>query len=238
MVRKNLWSVVKIKLPKDPKQNISPTYLDERAVGASQGNPLNILPTLSVAKTFFWESLDVQFGSLRPKPAMDNATFISDVTIPDGTVLSPGRTFGKTWRLKNTGTTTWSSGYQLAFVGGDQLPRIPRTAAICACRERFHGYRKTNPNTEDPQMQFVWGRRLMMVHLLHIAHFEDASILIQVPHPDDAFVAFGHYLCALAAPPLIRKDPEVKSHQPGIGSMNNLRIKGCWVSTPMHIVVY
>jgi hypothetical protein len=47
-------------------------------------------------------------------------TFVSDVTIPDETVISPGQSFIKTWRLRNSGSTTWS-GYNLAFVDGEQM---------------------------------------------------------------------------------------------------------------------
>ena len=48
------------------------------------------------------------------------ATFVSDVTIPDETVISPGRSFTKTWRITNSGSTTWS-GYNLGFVDGIQM---------------------------------------------------------------------------------------------------------------------
>ena len=34
----------------------------------------------------------------------DKAQFIADVTVRDGTIMSPGQTFTKTWRLKNVGT--------------------------------------------------------------------------------------------------------------------------------------
>ena len=49
------------------------------------------------------------------------AAFISDVTIPDGTVLGPGDNFTKTWRLRNTGSCTWNSSYQLIFDEGDSM---------------------------------------------------------------------------------------------------------------------
>ncbi|HSB03354.1 MAG TPA: NBR1-Ig-like domain-containing protein [Anaerolineales bacterium] len=49
------------------------------------------------------------------------AAFVSDVTVPDGSTFSPGAAFVKTWRLKNTGTCTWTSAYSLAFVSGDPL---------------------------------------------------------------------------------------------------------------------
>ena len=51
----------------------------------------------------------------------DWASFIKDVTIPDGTKLSLGETFTKTWRLQNRGTCTWTPDYMLVFVSGDQM---------------------------------------------------------------------------------------------------------------------
>ena len=32
------------------------------------------------------------------------AEYVADVTIPDGTIVSPGATFWKTWSVKNTGS--------------------------------------------------------------------------------------------------------------------------------------
>jgi len=51
----------------------------------------------------------------------DRAQFISDVTVPDGTVFAPNAPFTKTWRLKNVGTCTWTTAYSLVFVSGDRL---------------------------------------------------------------------------------------------------------------------
>jgi len=51
----------------------------------------------------------------------DVAGFISDVTIPDGTEIEAGTTFTKTWELRNDGTCTWTSGYDLVFYSGDQM---------------------------------------------------------------------------------------------------------------------
>ncbi len=56
-----------------------------------------------------------------PTPICDQAQFIEDVTVPDGTVFQPGATFTKTWRLKNIGVCTWTSGYQLIFDNGDSM---------------------------------------------------------------------------------------------------------------------
>jgi len=56
-----------------------------------------------------------------PPSACDKAQFVSDVNVPDGTVMSPGATFTKTWRLKNVGTCAWSTSYQLVFFSGEQM---------------------------------------------------------------------------------------------------------------------
>ncbi|MFN8487765.1 MAG: NBR1-Ig-like domain-containing protein [Caldilineaceae bacterium] len=51
----------------------------------------------------------------------DNAQYVKDVTIPDGTLLPASKVFHKTWRLRNNGQTTWGTGYQLVFVEGERL---------------------------------------------------------------------------------------------------------------------
>ncbi len=51
----------------------------------------------------------------------DNSVFLSDVTIPDNTVMSPGQSFTKTWAIQNTGTCTWSTSYQWKFASGDGM---------------------------------------------------------------------------------------------------------------------
>lgn len=49
------------------------------------------------------------------------STFISDVTVPDGTVIAPGASFVKTWAIQNSGTCTWGGGYTVALVGGESF---------------------------------------------------------------------------------------------------------------------
>jgi hypothetical protein len=50
----------------------------------------------------------------------DQAAFVKDVNIPDGSQIAPGGAFTKTWRLRNAGVCTWS-GYTLVFDSGDQM---------------------------------------------------------------------------------------------------------------------
>ncbi|MDE3089184.1 MAG: LysM peptidoglycan-binding domain-containing protein [Chloroflexota bacterium] len=48
------------------------------------------------------------------------ATFVSDITLSDGFSVSPGQLLTKTWRVRNSGTSTWD-GYKLIFLQGDQM---------------------------------------------------------------------------------------------------------------------
>ena len=59
----------------------------------------------------------------------NRATFVKDVTIPDNTSMAAGATFTKTWRLKNSGSCSWDSGYILLFDSGEQM-NAPATATI------------------------------------------------------------------------------------------------------------
>lgn len=49
------------------------------------------------------------------------ATNIGDMTIPDGSVLSPGERFKKTWQITNGGTGAWEPDFRVVFYGGDQM---------------------------------------------------------------------------------------------------------------------
>jgi len=51
----------------------------------------------------------------------DRVTFVEDINIPDGTDFSPGESFKKTWRLRNSGSCTWTSGYSLVFDSGNAM---------------------------------------------------------------------------------------------------------------------
>jgi hypothetical protein len=51
----------------------------------------------------------------------DRATFVTDVTYADGTAVDAGDTFTKTWRLKNSGTCSWTTSYAVVFTGGESM---------------------------------------------------------------------------------------------------------------------
>ncbi|MDP2964483.1 MAG: NBR1-Ig-like domain-containing protein [Pelolinea sp.] len=62
-----------------------------------------------------------------PFASPDNATWIADVTVPDDkddkvvTVFWKNETFTKTWKIENTGTTTWDTTYKLVYLDGPVL---------------------------------------------------------------------------------------------------------------------
>jgi len=49
------------------------------------------------------------------------ASFVRDVTVPDGTQFDNGEEFVKTWELRNSGTCDWPEETVLAFVSGSQM---------------------------------------------------------------------------------------------------------------------
>jgi hypothetical protein len=56
-----------------------------------------------------------------PAVPCNQAQFVKDVTISDGSIFSPGSNLTKTWRLKNTGACTWTTSYEMVFIGGSQM---------------------------------------------------------------------------------------------------------------------
>lgn len=58
--------------------------------------PVKVAPQVQVAPTEKYEM-----------------TFLTDVTVPDGSEMPAGETFNKVWRLSNSGTTTWPLGCSL-----------------------------------------------------------------------------------------------------------------------------
>lgn len=76
----------------------------------------------------------VPTSSPSPTASCSNrATFVQDVTIPDDTNLPAGDSFEKTWRLRNTGTCTWTTDYDVVFESGNIMsgpPSAPLAGAV------------------------------------------------------------------------------------------------------------
>ena len=60
-----------------------------------------------------------------PAGCFDGMAFVADIKIPDGSVMQPGQDFDKVWRIRNTGTCNWDTGYKLVFVQGSQMDGVP-----------------------------------------------------------------------------------------------------------------
>lgn len=58
--------------------------------------------------------------SLTP-PCIDNLQFLRDLSIPDGTMVTPKQLLDKRWEVQNTGTCNWDYRYQLKLIDGLDL---------------------------------------------------------------------------------------------------------------------
>jgi hypothetical protein len=67
----------------------------------------------------------------------DDAVWVADVTVPDGTEMTPGQDFVKTWMIKNTGSCTWGTGYTLIHGYDETLEGVaePLTNAVAPGEE-------------------------------------------------------------------------------------------------------
>lgn len=60
-------------------------------------------------------------GGSSSQTACYGLTFVSDVTIPDNTQMTPGQTFTKTWKVLNSGSCAWDAGFKFSFTTGNAL---------------------------------------------------------------------------------------------------------------------
>lgn len=69
-----------------------------------QKTPLPTIPLPTVTST--------------PVDCVSNLTFLSDLTVFDGTSIPYGATIDKQWLAQNSGTCDWNAGYRLRYIGG------------------------------------------------------------------------------------------------------------------------
>jgi len=62
-------------------------------------------------------------GALCDSMSFDPATV--DVTIPDGTKMTAGQEFVKTWKITNNGACAWGDGYGLIYAYGERMDGQP-----------------------------------------------------------------------------------------------------------------
>jgi hypothetical protein len=59
---------------------------------------------------------------------MNGLTFISDLTIDDDTVVTPGSSLDKQWLVQNSGTCNWDGRYRLRLINDVALGALPEQA--------------------------------------------------------------------------------------------------------------
>jgi hypothetical protein len=77
---------------------------------------MTLAPTTSLA-------VPTNTSAAAPSSACDQASPGNpiDVTVQDNTVMSPGESFTKVWRLVNSGTCTWTREYRLVLFSGEAM---------------------------------------------------------------------------------------------------------------------
>ena len=69
-----------------------------------------------------------------PEPACTNALwFFQDLSLPDGTQVSPGERLDKRWLVQNAGTCNWDQRYQIRLEAGPNMG-VPAVQALFPAR--------------------------------------------------------------------------------------------------------
>jgi hypothetical protein len=122
------------------------------ATGALTATPLaTLLPTNTTVPT------NDPFVATPTEITCDDAIFVSDVTYFDGTEVTPGQDFVKTWKIKNTGSCTWGTGYSIIFAYGEKMSGVaePLTGAVAPNEEVEVSVRFKAPDNTG-QYSSVW----------------------------------------------------------------------------------
>lgn len=86
-----------------------------------------VVPTLTPAAT--------SSGAARPTPTppcRDNLVFLEDLSIPDGTVVTPREVLDKRWEVENSGSCNWDRNYSLQLIAGQEMGAGERQALFPA----------------------------------------------------------------------------------------------------------
>lgn len=114
------------------ESTLNATALNETAVSLATVDAAvtqTLIPTHTLAPASTWTAVPTidrtrpPSQSATPDLPCDQAAagHPIDVTIPDGTVMTPGESFSKTWRLENAGTCTWTRQYAVVYFSGNSL---------------------------------------------------------------------------------------------------------------------
>jgi len=63
----------------------------------------------------------ISTATVNAADCINNLTYISDLTVPDGNSVAYGASIDKQWLVQNSGTCSWNAEYRLRHVGGAVL---------------------------------------------------------------------------------------------------------------------
>jgi hypothetical protein len=89
----------------------SPTVRLTQTSSTPQPSPMTTVTPGGITQTSIPEVLCDQAAAGNP----------IDITIPDDSLISPGQSFIKTWKLVNSGSCTWTTSYSTNFFYGDRM---------------------------------------------------------------------------------------------------------------------
>ncbi len=96
--------------------------------------PIPPTPTETATQVFTTDPTQAALGT--PAALCDNYAYVADVTIPDGTTMTPGQEFVKTWKIKNTGNCTWGEGYSPIYSYGEKMSGAAVPLAVVVAPEQ------------------------------------------------------------------------------------------------------
>jgi len=102
-----------------PKPEATTTATQAAEIATSVPTSVSATKTSTLTETKIPATIVVE-----PSPTdqfCDNAIWVADVSVQDGTEMSPGQGFEKIWRIKNTGSCIWEAGYELVFGYGEEM---------------------------------------------------------------------------------------------------------------------
>ena len=113
-----------------PTETVEPAPTETQAAIATEAPTIEATETTPEIPTETPDSVTAT-SEIPPTPSIprpenepgctNSAAFVSDVTIPDNTVIDAGETFTKTWRISNTGTCIWAWDYGLTYYSEERL---------------------------------------------------------------------------------------------------------------------
>ncbi len=108
------------------------------ASGAGEATPTRPVykPAPPIVATSTPDLAQTQLDQPQSTPVcIDNLTFISDVSIPDGTEVQANATLDKRWEVKNSGNCNWDDRYRLRLIAGPAMGAVQEQALYPARSE-------------------------------------------------------------------------------------------------------